>query len=140
MAEFSSSWSDSVVADFKKFDLNGDGFITAKECHKAGSGGATRGTTVAVASPPPASPSGSATATSAASPTPTAPATPSSPANVDLRALKYYQSLVRKYDRNNDGVLSVDEWKAMSNDPSAADTNKDGRITGEELAVWSTKR
>jgi Ca2+-binding EF-hand superfamily protein len=31
MTEFSSYWSSSVVADFRRWDLNNDGIITAKE-------------------------------------------------------------------------------------------------------------
>lgn len=32
MAEFSTAWSDAKVSEFLKYDLNGDGLITAKEC------------------------------------------------------------------------------------------------------------
>lgn len=35
MAEYASTWSDSKVAEFDKYDLNGDGVITAKECLRA---------------------------------------------------------------------------------------------------------
>ena len=38
-------------------------------------------------------------------------------------------ALVKKYDTNGDGVLTKDEWAHMSNDPSSADLNRDGRIT-----------
>ncbi|HZZ70922.1 MAG TPA: hypothetical protein VFE24_01640 [Pirellulales bacterium] len=34
MAEFSATWSDSKVAEFAKYDLNGDGFISASEVLK----------------------------------------------------------------------------------------------------------
>ncbi|QDU30232.1 transaldolase/EF-hand domain-containing protein [Anatilimnocola aggregata] len=32
MAEYSTSWSDTTAAEFQKFDLDGDGFITPAEC------------------------------------------------------------------------------------------------------------
>jgi hypothetical protein len=35
MAEFTTSWSDSKVAEFTRYDTNGDGFITVPECMKA---------------------------------------------------------------------------------------------------------
>jgi hypothetical protein len=36
MAEYGDSWSDSSLAEFAKFDLNGDGVITPAECLRAG--------------------------------------------------------------------------------------------------------
>ncbi|HUE71454.1 MAG TPA: hypothetical protein VMP01_11275 [Pirellulaceae bacterium] len=35
MSEFASRWSNETAAEFSRFDLNGDGIITAKECLKA---------------------------------------------------------------------------------------------------------
>ena len=32
MSEYAASWTDSTAAEFAKYDLNGDGFITPKEC------------------------------------------------------------------------------------------------------------
>ena len=65
MAEFSTTWTDGVVADYEKFDINQDGVITPKECLKAGESGVVRGSTV---SAPPPSPSRSGS--------PAAPTTP----------------------------------------------------------------
>jgi hypothetical protein len=42
MHEFSKEWSEQVVADFFKFDVNQDGFITAAECAAAIEQGVTR--------------------------------------------------------------------------------------------------
>lgn len=40
MSEYSRSWSKSTVAEFRKYDLNDDGMITAKEAtHSSASGG-----------------------------------------------------------------------------------------------------
>jgi hypothetical protein len=35
MSEYSRSWSSSSVAEFRRYDLNDDGIITAKEAAKA---------------------------------------------------------------------------------------------------------
>ena len=59
---------------------------------------------------------------------------------VDPKYLKYYQGLVRKYDKNGDGMLAPDECQSMTNDPRPADTDGNGLITAEELTIWSTKR
>jgi len=42
--------------------------------------------------------------------------------------------VIRRYDTNNDTVLTEDEWKNMPQDHSSADTDKDGRLTPTELA------
>ena len=34
MSEYSRSWSASTVAEFRRYDLNDDGIITAKEAAK----------------------------------------------------------------------------------------------------------
>ena len=43
MSEYSTSWSDQVVADFSQFDLNKDGIVTPGECVKAAESGAVQG-------------------------------------------------------------------------------------------------
>jgi Ca2+-binding EF-hand superfamily protein len=138
MAEFSTTWSDAVVADFFKFDIDSDGIITPRECLKANEDGVTRGSTVAAAPGAPAPPP------SAAQPGgPTAGATASStppPGGIDSKYLKYAQGQVKKYDRNGDGALAPDEWSSMSSDPQAADSDGNKSISVEELAIWYTKR
>jgi Ca2+-binding EF-hand superfamily protein len=32
MAEFSTTWNESTLSSFNRWDLNGDGFVTAAEC------------------------------------------------------------------------------------------------------------
>ena len=47
--------------------------------------------------------------------------------------MKYAVGVIKKYDKNSDGVLTEDEWKSMPQDKSTADTDGDGRITPVEL-------
>jgi len=56
---------------------------------------------------------------------------------IDPRHMKYYEAILKKYDKNADGSLTEDEWARMSKNPQAADVNRDGRITLEEYARWS---
>jgi Ca2+-binding EF-hand superfamily protein len=159
MAEYSTSWSDSVAREFNRFDLNGDGFITPKECLKASQGGAVRGagssaggssgsrsSTVATSATPSPSSSSSTTAasstgTSTASTTPASgAANVASGAPIDARTLTFSVNWVKTNDRNGDGVLSKDEWESMSKNPSAADLDKDGKITPDEHARYTISR
>ena len=48
--------------------------------------------------------------------------------------LAYAKGMIKKYDTNEDGSLSADEWEKMSRSPAKADTDEDGLITAEELA------
>lgn len=45
----------------------------------------------------------------------------------------YARGLMKQYDKNGDGVLERDEWKAISGSPERSDANGDGRITADEL-------
>ncbi len=145
MAEFATSWSESVLSEFGQFDLNHDGMITPEEALSAVNKGVVRGSAASPSSSSSAATVSPTTISTAAS-TGTSPAT-SQPAaasgetpQIDPRYVVYYQKLLSKYDTNGDGALVVSEWQTMSKDPSAADTDGDGRISVNELAVWSTKR
>ena len=46
---------------------------------------------------------------------------------------KYAESLIKQYDKDNNGKLSKDETKEMRRAPVGADTDKDGFITKSEL-------
>jgi hypothetical protein len=59
---------------------------------------------------------------------------------IEPRYLKYFESLIAKYDKNGDGQLVRDEWISMSKDPEAADADGNGRITAEEYARWHLRR
>jgi Ca2+-binding EF-hand superfamily protein len=56
------------------------------------------------------------------------------------RMAAFSNSLMQRYDSNRSGVLEKDEWKNFRTDPSAADKNKDNKITKEELSGWMQNR
>lgn len=151
MAEFSKSWTDSLVAEFQGFDLNGDGLVSAQECLAAvrnGASASTAGGAVAMSNGASSTGAGSGSSRSSGSPSTSTPAAASSssasatPAagQPDQKTLEYVQKIISRNDKNKDGQLSADEWKDMLVDPSAADTNKDGRITALEYAQWIQSR
>lgn len=148
MHEFSTAWTDAVLAEFLQFDLNGDGLITPTECLAAKDNGAVRGgsigissgatpaTTVAVASPAAAdSGADNSAAATESSATPAA-----SDLKIDARYMEYFRKVLAKYDANTDGELTANEWASMSKDPTPADTDGNGRITLEEFARWQVQR
>jgi hypothetical protein len=47
----------------------------------------------------------------------------------------YARGLLSKYDTNGNRVLDEDEWKQISGDPEKADTNRDKKITFDELVA-----
>ncbi|MCA9178497.1 MAG: hypothetical protein KDB14_28750, partial [Planctomycetales bacterium] len=53
--------------------------------------------------------------------------------------VRYAVSLIQEYDTNKDQMLDKAEWSKMAKDPSAADTNKDGKITPDELGLYKFK-
>lgn len=59
---------------------------------------------------------------------------------VDPRYLKYSTGYIKKYDANDDGVLTKDEWSKMLVDYADADANHDGKITPTEMALLLMKR
>ncbi|MBT4844518.1 MAG: hypothetical protein HON92_03715 [Planctomycetaceae bacterium] len=56
------------------------------------------------------------------------------------RMAQFAGSMLQRYDTNKSGVIEKSEWKNFRSDPSAADTNKDSKITKEELSKWMTSR
>lgn len=147
MNEFSASWTEGVLAEYNQFDLNRDGLITPSECMAAKNNGAVRGGGAGPASsgtPAPAVSAAPGSGTAPAVPTASAAAPAASsgaaPAKIDPRYYEYFKKVVIKYDANNDGELTPNEWSSMSKNPEAADTDRNGRITIEEYAIWQTQR
>jgi hypothetical protein len=54
--------------------------------------------------------------------------------------VKAAEKVMKRTDKNGDSILTPDEWKDMLIDPSAADFDKDGRITLTEYAQWLQAR
>jgi hypothetical protein len=85
-----------------------------------------------------------ATSTTASVPTAATPASGGTSSSTvgqpDQKTMDYVQRIIGRNDKNKDGQLTADEWKDMLVDPSAADTNKDGRITVLEYAQWTQSR
>jgi hypothetical protein len=55
--------------------------------------------------------------------------------NTSDKDREYARGLLSKYDTNGNRVLDEDEWKQISGDPEKADTNRDKRITYDELVA-----
>ncbi len=60
---------------------------------------------------------------------------PSQKRELDEKIRRYAASLLKRYDRNKNGVLEKDEWKHMRGSPEKADRNQDGVITVDELGT-----
>jgi hypothetical protein len=152
MAEYSTSWTDQVVADFTQFDLNKDGIVTPSECVKATEAGAVQGAPAPAASEDSSNRNGGrrrgedkpsrggdkAERSARPAPNAEAPAVAEAPAasgDVPQKYIKYAVGFIKRYDANKDGVLTQDEWTKMNTDYSSADADKDGRITPTELGA-----
>jgi hypothetical protein len=132
MAEFAIDWSDEVVAQFFSSDFNRDGVITADEALRVVEG---------ETAPPAAKsmPSRNDVAGSKSRPTKQKTASKKSSrsnANIDSKNLRYAERIVKRNDKNGDGVLTPSEWKEMLMSPARSDFNRDGKVTVEEYALW----
>jgi Ca2+-binding EF-hand superfamily protein len=121
MAEFASSWTEKVAAEFLLADRNGDGIITEKECllgpnisAPAGGGSSSKANSSLMA--------GRATLGSALG-------------SVDERYQRYAEDRMKAYDKNSDSVLDAEELKAYTKAPANADKDGDGKLTLEELGA-----
>ena len=43
--------------------------------------------------------------------------------------------MLKRYDKNKNGVIDKDEWGGMRGDPAEHDLNKDGHLTLDELII-----
>jgi hypothetical protein len=152
MAEYASTWSDVLIAEFFSFDSNKDGLISVVECLAASKAGAVRGAGDSSASsgggdnatasrgdsrffrPRSGESAGGSGAGTAPAPAAAAPAAP--PAKLSDKIQNYAKGLVDRYDKNKDGALDAAEQAEMTSPPDAsADADKNGTITAEELAA-----
>lgn len=65
---------------------------------------------------------------------------PSTSSDPRARYETYARGIIARYDKNKDGVLTAEEWKSMSTQPTAADADKDGKITSDEFVKWLQNR
>jgi Ca2+-binding EF-hand superfamily protein len=145
MAEFSTSWSNRTLADFRQFDLNLDGIVTSTECLQATEDGAVRGTVSSTSSNASSRSRSSSGSTGTTSSPPKATVATSTGgggggSGIDQRYIDFSRKTLGRYDTNGNGSLEKDEWSKMSNNPEAADKDGDGKITVEELAGFYTKK
>jgi len=142
MSEYSSIWNNDIVAEYNRFDTDGDGVVTAKECLQAVESGASAATAVAANTASAPTPTTMASTTAAGTTTPAAanpaPAAAGTAPNEKMMALA--TRIISRNDKNGDGVLTGAEWKEMFMDISPADADKDGRITATEYATWTEQR
>lgn len=133
MNEFSSAWNAETLAEFQKWDLNGDGVILPSECIAALAAGARVSGMTAGGSATAGADAGKAVGAQSASDSSASRSAPGGP------ELEWAKRQIGKYDSNSDGQLTANEWKAMLVDPAAADTDGDGVITAEEYAAYRAK-
>lgn len=62
-------------------------------------------------------------------------ANPTEKRELDERIRNYAKSLLERYDTNKNGVLEKDEWQHMRGSPERSDRNNDGVITLDELTA-----
>ena len=135
LSEFTQSLTDESLAEFQKWDLNGDGIITVREALAVVRAGASSGS------------SGNAKSSTADGQSVQAKSTGSSKSSAAELAGKFTQTeldwakgLIKRYDKNGDGVLTKDEWESMTVKPDGADLDGDGQITAEEYAAFRSAK
>jgi hypothetical protein len=132
MAEYAKNWTEAKVAEYGKWDLNGDGVIEPSEALKVlGIDPRQQAKSDANAA--------SAVANAAArteTPSPARPDDLGPPPN-ERRADSLVRIFLMRYDRDRSGALEAAEWPALPwrDDVHRWDTNHDRRLTADELAV-----
>ena len=137
MREYSRRWSQSLVAEFRSFDLNGDGFITPREIRAVE-------TDELVAPTRTKSPTSSSQLATKARPSRSIQAGPSFENSSDRQAnplaLQAMAKYISRFDQDGDGVLVESEWAKLPRDYSFADLDGNGQITTTEFVMAMKKR
>ena len=137
MAEFAKKWSIDAIDDFSRFDPNGDGFITTKECLAAVKKGYIPGSTSSspIAASTASAPGSTAVAPAAAAAPGATTRSSASSTDSDMRA--WAEKKMKSSDKDENGFLSPNEY---SGDFAKVDANKDGKIDLDEYAASRSKR
>ncbi len=145
MNEYASNWDDAIIAEFNRFDSNGDGSITTLEALSAVKKGLMRG--AAVIAPSAGSVSSASSSGVSVSTTPTAAST-AAPVNIDRsdlpegadeRWVKFVVSKIAKVDKDRNSRITIDEWTPSEGDFKQIDTNADGSISLGEFYKFKKK-
>lgn len=112
MGEYAVEWDDETVAEFTGLDSDANGLVSPSEALQS-SGTSSESD----------SDSGSGGSKSNVS-----------DKDIPEKYMNYAKSYIKKYDKNDDSVLSKDEIKSMRRPPKNADPNGDGKITVKEFA------
>ncbi len=130
MSEYAGQWDEKTLAEYYVYDKNRDGTVTVEEVLAAAQTGFVRGVT-----PPPMTVTPSAGSTSYAKPGPA-----ETVGGVDPKHMKYAMFIIGKYDANKDGVLDLDEGSKSSMIKPEFDSDSDGKLTPQELAIGFGKK
>ncbi len=142
MAEYADKWSNDLVEEFMAWDANGDGMVTVDEVLR----GVESGLSSTAASSRGSSARGSDRASVRASDdeprvsssgdrSPNGDA-PQETVEPDDKLIQYAETIIDRYDENEDGELTASEWESMLLNPAPADSDRDGRISVKEYATY----
>jgi EF hand len=146
MNEYATSWDDSIIAEFNKFDTNGDGSITALEALAAVKKGILRGasgsSSTATSGSNVSTTSNSSSVSSVSKPSSSAPVVDRTdlPADADEKWVKFVQGNIAKVDKDKNSRVTIDEWLPSDGDFKAVDTNGDGSVSVGEYYNFRKNR
>jgi Ca2+-binding EF-hand superfamily protein len=104
-----AEWDRAKLADFRKLDRNGDGFLAPKELVNPGPDAAAV-TVAAVAAPPRTTPTSTSSASGSTAAKPAASSASSTPAPAEDPLLKQAKFYFTTVDKDKDGQISTEEW------------------------------
>ncbi len=124
MSEYTDQWSEKTLNEYYKFDANKDGMISFKEVSLAQKDGYTK-------SAPTAKNTGSGSTVRRGGSSDRLEEKP-----ISQRYLTSSMSMIKKYDKNGDGMLSTEELASVRllRSYENLDADMDGQVTPRELA------
>ena len=141
MAEYNKKWTQDVIDDFLRFDTNGDGYITSKECLVAVKKGFIPGASSSSAASVSATsaPTSVAVAISSSSVPASRPSAQPAVGDKTAEMKAWYLTKMKKDDKDGNGFLTSDEVSDAGKF-AQADANKDGRIDLDEYVAMRGKK